>query len=331
VTAAAVTDAASGADPGFTHRQILVIMSGLMLGMFLASLDQTIVSTALPTIVGDFHRSDLLSWVITSYLLARLAQASHLDQIDMQTAAERMKQVDAARELYMRRLYHCSADDPALFQLQIDSTALALDSCADLIVAAGAERIAAADDGQSHRCGILAAARSCFARALTPFPSESAGGFPTLPPRQGHYSAGKATPDQSLSSCQHGARVNAPLGISADSSDGAWIGGKRRPAGGYAVGHPRFFVSQLVAGRVSMSGGASAEAQRAASTAVSSKRRASRRVQEAREKLTYKSGAKPEFEYELLMMFVRNELSAAVTTPLLAIIVAMGALWLKTR
>jgi EmrB/QacA subfamily drug resistance transporter len=58
---------------GLSHRQILVIMSGLMLGMFLASLDQTIVSTALPTIVGDFHRSDLLSWVITVYLLASTA------------------------------------------------------------------------------------------------------------------------------------------------------------------------------------------------------------------------------------------------------------------
>ena len=52
-------------DGGFTHRQILAIMSGLMLGMFLAALDQTIVSTALPTIVGDFHRSNMLSWVIT--------------------------------------------------------------------------------------------------------------------------------------------------------------------------------------------------------------------------------------------------------------------------
>ncbi|UQX86973.1 MFS transporter [Jatrophihabitans telluris] len=60
-------------ETGFTHRQILVIMSGLMMGMFLASLDQTIVSTALPTIVGDFHRTDLLSWVITSYLLASTA------------------------------------------------------------------------------------------------------------------------------------------------------------------------------------------------------------------------------------------------------------------
>jgi EmrB/QacA subfamily drug resistance transporter len=61
------------AEGGFSHRQIMVIMSGLMLGMFLAALDQTIVSTALPTIVGDFHRSDLLSWVITAYLLASTA------------------------------------------------------------------------------------------------------------------------------------------------------------------------------------------------------------------------------------------------------------------
>jgi EmrB/QacA subfamily drug resistance transporter len=69
--------AASTAGPppseGFTHRQILVIMSGLMMGMFLASLDQTIVSTALPTIVGDFHHSNFLSWVITAYLLASTA------------------------------------------------------------------------------------------------------------------------------------------------------------------------------------------------------------------------------------------------------------------
>ena len=67
----------TGPEPGpvvdFTHREVLVILSGLMVGMFLASLDQTIVATALPTIVGDFHRSDLLSWVITSYLLASTA------------------------------------------------------------------------------------------------------------------------------------------------------------------------------------------------------------------------------------------------------------------
>jgi EmrB/QacA subfamily drug resistance transporter len=53
-----------------THRQILVIFSGLMLGMSLAALDQTIVATALPTIVGDLGGLNHLSWVVTSYLLA---------------------------------------------------------------------------------------------------------------------------------------------------------------------------------------------------------------------------------------------------------------------
>jgi two-component system cell cycle sensor histidine kinase PleC len=84
------------------------------------------------------------------------------------------------------------------------------------------------------------------------------------------------------------------------------------------------FVSKSRA-RISMT--AAAEARAAASAGANAKRRSSRSVQEAREKLTYKSGFKPEFEYELLLMFVRNELSAAVTTPLLAIIVAMGTMF----
>ena len=53
----------------YNHKQILVIMSGLMLGMFLAALDQTIVSTALTRISEDFHHLNLYSWVVTSYLL----------------------------------------------------------------------------------------------------------------------------------------------------------------------------------------------------------------------------------------------------------------------
>ena len=54
---------------GLSHRQILVVFSGLMLGMLLAALDQTIVATALPTIVGDLHGLDRLSWVVDAYLL----------------------------------------------------------------------------------------------------------------------------------------------------------------------------------------------------------------------------------------------------------------------
>src|SRR6266516_2767571 len=52
------------------HREILVAFSGLVLGMLLAALDQTIVATALPTIVGDLGGLDHLAWVVTAYLLA---------------------------------------------------------------------------------------------------------------------------------------------------------------------------------------------------------------------------------------------------------------------
>jgi MFS family permease len=56
--------------PALSHRQILVVFSGIMLGMLLAAIDQTIVATALPTIVGDLGGLSHLSWVVTAYLLA---------------------------------------------------------------------------------------------------------------------------------------------------------------------------------------------------------------------------------------------------------------------
>ena len=67
--------AAEGADGAqerqLEHRRVLLVFSGLMLGMMLAALDATIVATALPTIVGDLGGLDRLSWVVTSYLLAQ--------------------------------------------------------------------------------------------------------------------------------------------------------------------------------------------------------------------------------------------------------------------
>jgi EmrB/QacA subfamily drug resistance transporter len=59
-----------GALPGLGRRRILLIIGALMLGMLLAALDQTIVSTALPTIVGDLKGGSHIAWVITAYLLA---------------------------------------------------------------------------------------------------------------------------------------------------------------------------------------------------------------------------------------------------------------------
>ncbi len=66
-TAAAVLPEAPAS---LSHRRVLVVIGALVLGMFLAALDQTVVSTALPTIVGDLHGASHLTWVVTAYLLA---------------------------------------------------------------------------------------------------------------------------------------------------------------------------------------------------------------------------------------------------------------------
>ena len=65
------TETAGGMPvPDLSHRRVLIIIGALMLGMFLAALDQTIVATALPTIVADLHGASHLSWIVVAYLLA---------------------------------------------------------------------------------------------------------------------------------------------------------------------------------------------------------------------------------------------------------------------
>ena len=56
-----------------THKEIMFVLSGLMVGMLLAALDQTIVSTALKSIVEDFNGLTHYTWVVTAYLLTSTA------------------------------------------------------------------------------------------------------------------------------------------------------------------------------------------------------------------------------------------------------------------
>ncbi|GAA4681722.1 MDR family MFS transporter [Frondihabitans cladoniiphilus] len=60
----------AGSTDSTARRGILLVFAGLMVTMLLASLDQTIFSTALPTIVGDLHGVSLQLWVTTAYILA---------------------------------------------------------------------------------------------------------------------------------------------------------------------------------------------------------------------------------------------------------------------
>src|SRR5579863_7962744 len=67
---------AGGAPPGeagaqwLTHKQIMIVLPGLLMAMLLAMLDQLVVGTALPRIVGDLGGATHLSWVVTAYVLA---------------------------------------------------------------------------------------------------------------------------------------------------------------------------------------------------------------------------------------------------------------------
>ncbi|MFE9743925.1 MDR family MFS transporter [Saccharothrix saharensis] len=66
------TTRADAPPPGaalLTHRQILTILSGLLLGLFLAALDQMIVATAMKTIADELHGQTLQAWATTAYLI----------------------------------------------------------------------------------------------------------------------------------------------------------------------------------------------------------------------------------------------------------------------
>ena len=64
-------DVSAATEPKRGETSLALVFGGLLLVMFLAALDQTIVATALPTIVGDLGGLDHISWVVTAYLLAQ--------------------------------------------------------------------------------------------------------------------------------------------------------------------------------------------------------------------------------------------------------------------
>lgn len=69
MSAAAPTTAQDSAAPLMTHRQIMLVIVGLMAGMFLSSLNQTVVGTAMKTIADDLQGLSLQAWVTTAFLI----------------------------------------------------------------------------------------------------------------------------------------------------------------------------------------------------------------------------------------------------------------------
>jgi cytidylate kinase len=72
---------------------------------------------------------------------ARLEQAMEIENIDPETAEQRLETNDRARREYVRGRYGVDGDDPSLYHLVIDGTAFGVDACADLIATASGMRM----------------------------------------------------------------------------------------------------------------------------------------------------------------------------------------------
>src|SRR6202034_1247375 len=82
----------TGSSPARPPGGLLVVYAALMLAILLAALDQTIVATALPTIVGDLGGLSHLSWVVTAYLLATTVSAPLWGKLGDQYGRKRLFQ-----------------------------------------------------------------------------------------------------------------------------------------------------------------------------------------------------------------------------------------------
>ena len=84
-------------EPIQPQQRLRLIFVALMLVLLLASLDQTIVSTALPTIVGDLGGISHLSWVVTAYLLTAAIFAGMIAWVagDLAAQVRKLRRLEA--------------------------------------------------------------------------------------------------------------------------------------------------------------------------------------------------------------------------------------------
>ena len=105
--------------PKLTYRQTVIILSGLMLGMFLGAFDQTSIATALPTIARDIGGASYLSWVIAAYLLASTAATPIYGKLSDLYGRKTMLQIAIC--IFISASF-CSANAESMVQLIIFRT-----------------------------------------------------------------------------------------------------------------------------------------------------------------------------------------------------------------
>ncbi|MEU3724402.1 MFS transporter [Streptomyces sp. NPDC031705] len=111
-----VTASAVGPRPGAEHasREVLVSIGALLLGLLISALDQTIVSTALPTIVSELGGMEHLSWVVTAYMLASTAATPLWGKLGDQYGRKRLYQAAIVIFLIGSALCGLAQDMPQL-------------------------------------------------------------------------------------------------------------------------------------------------------------------------------------------------------------------------
>jgi EmrB/QacA subfamily drug resistance transporter len=97
-----------------THRQILVVLGGLLTGLFLVAIGQTIVATALPTIAGELGGVELIAWIVTAYLLAATAATPLFGRMSDLYGRQRIFQVSIVIFLLGSLLSGLAVDMPML-------------------------------------------------------------------------------------------------------------------------------------------------------------------------------------------------------------------------
>lgn len=75
---------------GYTHRQVMGVVSGVVLCVLMAALDQTVVIPAVPTIAAELHGFSNLSWLVTAYMLTSTASAPILGRLSDQFGRRRV-------------------------------------------------------------------------------------------------------------------------------------------------------------------------------------------------------------------------------------------------